>query len=554
MIYGYHRVSHIESTKSGISMDAQRDAILALAATIPDTMGIECHSEKDPQPGFFADHSTSAWKIPFYRRHGGYALLKVLKPGDHVVFYSIDRGFRSTKDFLETVDSWCRQGIFVHFVREQFNTATANGRLLATIIAAFAEWQSHVRSERIKESLAVRKNKPKVEEKPPHNSQLIKPWSGKAIQAIPEKPVEQVTTSRIFSYARRSAINTPENLSLQAQKEIAQRHIPLLQIRYPGAKFIQHFEDAHVSAYSTDLRDRPAGGEMDQMLQSGDLVVVTRLDRAWRRIGDLLNTIYDWHDRGIDVYFCDTGIDTRSAMGQFFLHVLASFAELESSIKSEVTKEALRRLRSMGCINGGQTVMGTKRVEAYSLDGKMRKHEVWDKVSLKRARIWWYLNKKRGWSCDKVRDFWERCMAKREGRKFIPSHGGWVRGKPVRVLWDRKHVWMMIQRYDQLLHRVMDRVRSNRRSNRSKRLKTYRKRGPVGPNGELRLAIRRNATTKQELSKVGVRYIDQQKAEEIRRKTNKSRLLRDRKRESGEAHTGRPLPPRSARRSGGDRP
>lgn len=550
MIYGYIRVSHEHSTQSNLSPANQRDAIKAMAATLDGSFGEDRYPSDDPDPGIFSDLSTSAWKIPFVRRHGASALLKVVQPGDHVIFYSIDRGFRSTKDFLETTDALIKRGIYVHSIREQFNTATANGRLLATVIAAFAEWQSHVKSERQKEANAVRKQKEQGVKATPTSRAHLKPIRNAAI--FPEKPSTDPIADRtgtIYTYSRRSVVEKDEHASLVAQREITTRPIPLILARHPKMVQGQHFEDAGVSAYTVNLHERPAGAELCSILKPGDIVVVARLDRAWRRMSDMVQTIMDWDARGIGIHFCDTGIDTQSPTGRFFIQMMASFAELESSVKSMVIKEALARLRMMGCALGGDMPRhGTKNKEAYSLDGKIRKHIVWDHESLKRAKLWWYLNRKRGMSARGVRDFYERCMAKRDGRKFIPSHGGWIKGKPVNVIWNYMYVWFYIQEYDKMFHRIMAKIRKNRRSNRAKRLRNYRKRGPVGANGELRLPIKREVKSKKDLIQAGVKWIDAAKHERKRRRTNHTRLLRQRRERGSDPSPDHPLSSQPTRR------
>ena len=75
----------------------------------------------------------------------------MLRKNDHVIFAKLDRGFRDAEDFLSTRRLWDQLGVVIHFLDFKADLATAHGRFVATLIAAVAEWESAVTSERCRE-------------------------------------------------------------------------------------------------------------------------------------------------------------------------------------------------------------------------------------------------------------------------------------------------------------------------------------------------------------------------------------------------------------------
>lgn len=463
-IFGYVRVSHDDSTLSGLSPQAQREAILRYVKMIDGTLSPDHYPATDDQPGIYTDYSQSAWKCKFDKRPAGREIQSRVQPGDHVVIMSIDRGFRDTGDFLDTVDRWRKRGVFVHFLHEQFNLASANGRLLGSIIASLAEWQSHVKSERMRDAAAAKKEKNIVGRKKVN----IARWKDSDV-IIPRltDQAAKPATGTIYTYGRKSRVERVDDQSLAAQKIITDRHAQYLMSSNPGMSVGQHFEDSHVSAYSKDFRIRPAGEELNKILKSGDVVVVTRLDRAWRRLVDMLNTLQDWTARGITVHFCDMMLDTNTVMGKFFLQIMAMFAELESSMKSASTKAALAVARSKGRLLGA-VPMGAKVVRDGSDSSGPCKKLSWDHKRLRHIKIARYLVQNRGWSISGTVAWLERVEAKREGREPIPEWGRVIRNtgctKSRYPVWNKVSMNIALRRYDTIFAPVINKADNARRA------------------------------------------------------------------------------------------
>lgn len=76
-------------------------------------------------------------------------------------------------------------------------------------------------------------------------------------------------------------------------------------------------------------------------LRVGDRVVVWKLDRLGRSVKDLVHAVEQIEAAGADLVSITEGVDTSTAMGRFFFHIIASIAELERGMISERTKAGM---------------------------------------------------------------------------------------------------------------------------------------------------------------------------------------------------------------------
>src|SRR5215475_8246289 len=128
-----------------VSPKAQREAIAAWAL-----------AKGDESPIFTEDLSTSGGLSPFERPELGPYLTDPLKIGlwDVLVTTKLDRGCRNTQDYL-ALREWCREmGKSYVSLAENLDGTTAAGRAMATVVAAFAEFERERASERRLETVA----------------------------------------------------------------------------------------------------------------------------------------------------------------------------------------------------------------------------------------------------------------------------------------------------------------------------------------------------------------------------------------------------------------
>jgi DNA invertase Pin-like site-specific DNA recombinase len=97
------------------------------------------------------------------------------------------------------------------------------------------------------------------------------------------------------------------------------------------------------------VTDRKALGRAIAALQSGDVLLVTRLDRLARSTRDLLNTLAAISDRGAAFRsLADAWADTTTPHGKLMITVLGGLAEFERSLILARTGDGRARAQARG--------------------------------------------------------------------------------------------------------------------------------------------------------------------------------------------------------------
>lgn len=179
--------------------------------------------------------------------------------------------------------------------------------------------------------------------------------------------------STAYGYTRVSSDSQAESgLSLSDQREQIKLQCKSLR-KLRGLSIGHIYEDAAVSGSRYELRLRPEGERLDAVLQSGDYVVIAKLDRAFRNQRDCLNTIHEWERRGVVVFLLDLGVDTSTATGKLFLGILAAFAQWESARIGERIRDAKRAMRTEGRSVNGHRTLGHRVVRGKLVDDPAEK-------------------------------------------------------------------------------------------------------------------------------------------------------------------------------------
>ncbi len=79
-----------------------------------------------------------------------------------------------------------------------------------------------------------------------------------------------------------------------------------------------------------------------------DCVLVWKYDRFARSLGALIGALAEFNVLGIDFISHTQAIDTTTAMGRLFFHVIGSFAEFEREIIVERVRAGLANARAKG--------------------------------------------------------------------------------------------------------------------------------------------------------------------------------------------------------------
>ncbi|QCP47900.1 recombinase family protein [Trinickia violacea] len=113
---------------------------------------------------------------------------------------------------------------------------------------------------------------------------------------------------------------------------------------------------------------RPGLDETLMRLDSGDTLVVWRLDRLGRSLMKLVELIETLDARGIQFQSLTEAISTSSGSGMFIFHMMAALAQFERTLISERTRCGMKAARERGQHIGRRpSLTSTQRQEALHL-------------------------------------------------------------------------------------------------------------------------------------------------------------------------------------------
>ncbi|WGX94527.1 recombinase family protein [Nocardioides sp. L-11A] len=96
------------------------------------------------------------------------------------------------------------------------------------------------------------------------------------------------------------------------------------------------------------MRERPDGGRLWEDVSKGDVVYVSKIDRAARSASDLLATVEHIEKAGASIVFVGNDIDTTGSTGRLLLTILAAVAEFERALIAERRRESISAAREEG--------------------------------------------------------------------------------------------------------------------------------------------------------------------------------------------------------------
>src|SRR6266536_2450160 len=104
-------------------------------------------------------------------------------------------------------------------------------------------------------------------------------------------------------------------------------------------------------------------------LRPGDILMVTRIDRLARSIGDLQDIVRALRARGVALKATEQPIDTSTAAGKCFLDMLGVFAEFETNLRRERQLEGIARAKAAGVYKGRPATIDAVKVRELKQKG-----------------------------------------------------------------------------------------------------------------------------------------------------------------------------------------
>jgi DNA invertase Pin-like site-specific DNA recombinase len=155
---------------------------------------------------------------------------------------------------------------------------------------------------------------------------------------------------RVAIYLRVSTARQDCDNQLRELEAVAERS---------GWDVVRIFEDAGVSGAKG--RDKRPG--LDAMMRAVnakrfDMVAAWSVDRLGRSLTDLLGILQGLHEKGVDLFLHQQGIDTSTTAGRAMFQMLGVFAEFERGIIRERVNAGLARAGSRGHVRTARSWAG----------------------------------------------------------------------------------------------------------------------------------------------------------------------------------------------------
>lgn len=173
-----------------------------------------------------------------------------------------------------------------------------------------------------------------------------------------------------YGYARVSTVN--QDLESQLQ-----------QLNNEGCDKI--YQDK----FTGTTNDRPQFNDLLDVLESGDTLVVTKLDRFARTTREGIELIQDLFKRNIKVHVLNMGLVEDTPTGRLILNVMLAFAEFERDMIVERTQEgkAIARQRE-GYREGRPRKYSKKQIEhALELKETMSYRQVEEVTGISKSTL-----------------------------------------------------------------------------------------------------------------------------------------------------------------------
>jgi DNA invertase Pin-like site-specific DNA recombinase len=137
----------------------------------------------------------------------------------------------------------------------------------------------------------------------------------------------------------------------------------------------------------TSTKDRTELQTVLEFLRKGDVLMVTRIDRLARSIGDLQDIVRTLKDKGAALKATEQPIDTSTAAGKAFLDMLGVFAEFETNLRRERQLEGIAKAKAAGVYKGRKPTIDPAEVAKLKQEG-LGASEIAKRLKIGRASVY----------------------------------------------------------------------------------------------------------------------------------------------------------------------
>ena len=138
-----------------------------------------------------------------------------------------------------------------------------------------------------------------------------------------------------YGYARISTVDQNADMQLAALKKA-------------GVDPKNIFKDERTGA----TMQRPALLRCLKKLDTGDTLIVWKLDRLARSLADLISAVEGFEKKGVQFRSLTEEINTATPAGKLTFHIFAALAQFERALIVERTREGMKAARARGVRTG----------------------------------------------------------------------------------------------------------------------------------------------------------------------------------------------------------
>ena len=143
------------------------------------------------------------------------------------------------------------------------------------------------------------------------------------------------------------------------------------QIDRLGWKCVGEYKEVESGMKSKDHRPQLRRLLRDSRLRQFDRVIVYSLDRLGRSVVDVINTINELEEVGVNIFVVKNSIDTSTSQGKMFTYFCSIFGEMERDMIISRQKSSIERLREQNKRWGKGKLLSSDQIqEIYKLKDK----------------------------------------------------------------------------------------------------------------------------------------------------------------------------------------
>ena len=158
----------------------------------------------------------------------------------------------------------------------------------------------------------------------------------------------------VYGYARVSTKGQArEGNSLEAQTDL---------LKAAGA------EKIYTDSFTGTKMDRPEFSKLMKRLQAGDTLIVSKLDRFAKSVGQASDLITTLIDRGVTVNVLNLGILSNDSVSTLMRNILLSFAQFERDMIVQRTQEGKAVAKQDPNFREGRPPVYRKEQKQHALD------------------------------------------------------------------------------------------------------------------------------------------------------------------------------------------